>query len=258
MPVKALLARRAAASRVEVVDGGGRRIVAGRAGPVRRRLRRGRRATARARATTGGDARDERRAGAATACARRYPAPVEVLHGVSLAVRRGRAARGRRPVRLGQVDAAAHHGHARARRRGGVVRVAGHDVARAGATRELAALRAHRIGFVFQQFFLLDGMTRARQRRHRAALRGRAPRPSGASGRARRSTRVGLEHRLDARPGEALGRRAPARGDRPGAASAGRRSCSPTSRPGNLDSRSGAGIIGAAARAATPTARRSS
>jgi len=40
----------------------------------------------------------------------------------------------------------------------GAVRVAGHDVAAMGEA-ELAALRAHRIGFVFQQFFLLDGMT---------------------------------------------------------------------------------------------------
>ncbi len=40
----------------------------------------------------------------------------------------------------------------------GVVRVAGHD-AGALSDRELAALRAHRIGFVFQQFFLLEGMS---------------------------------------------------------------------------------------------------
>ena len=38
----------------------------------------------------------------------------------------------------------------------GVVRVAGHDTA-AMSDRDLAALRAHRIGFVFQQFFLLEG-----------------------------------------------------------------------------------------------------
>ncbi len=38
----------------------------------------------------------------------------------------------------------------------GTARVAGHDVA-ALSDRQLSALRARRIGFVFQQFFLLDG-----------------------------------------------------------------------------------------------------
>ena len=41
---------------------------------------------------------------------------------------------------------------------GGTVRVAGQDTAVLGE-RALAALRAREIGFVFQQFFLLDGMT---------------------------------------------------------------------------------------------------
>jgi putative ABC transport system ATP-binding protein len=41
---------------------------------------------------------------------------------------------------------------------GGSVLVDGHDAA-AMTDAELAALRARRIGFVFQQFFLLDGMT---------------------------------------------------------------------------------------------------
>jgi putative ABC transport system ATP-binding protein len=40
----------------------------------------------------------------------------------------------------------------------GTVRVAGRDVARM-SDRDLAALRSSRIGFVFQQFFLLDGMS---------------------------------------------------------------------------------------------------
>jgi putative ABC transport system ATP-binding protein len=39
----------------------------------------------------------------------------------------------------------------------GEVRVAGYDAARAG-DRQLAALRAREIGFVFQQFFLIEGM----------------------------------------------------------------------------------------------------
>ena len=43
-----------------------------------------------------------------------YPGPVDVLRGVSLTVREGELVGGRRAVRLGQVDAAAHHGDARA------------------------------------------------------------------------------------------------------------------------------------------------
>ena len=40
----------------------------------------------------------------------------------------------------------------------GVVRVAGHDVSQM-TDRELSGLRAWRLGFVFQQFFLLDGLS---------------------------------------------------------------------------------------------------
>ena len=73
---------------------------------------------------------------------------------------------------------------------GGSVRVAGEDTAALGE-RALAALRARSIGFVFQQFFLLDGHERARQRRDWAALHGRGARPSGARRRARRWARSG-------------------------------------------------------------------
>jgi putative ABC transport system ATP-binding protein len=40
----------------------------------------------------------------------------------------------------------------------GTVRIDGHDVA-AMTDRQLSALRAHRIGFVFQQFFLAPGVS---------------------------------------------------------------------------------------------------
>ena len=57
----------------------------------------------------------------------------------------------------------------------GTVRVTGLDAARM-TDRQLSALRAARIGFVFQQFFLAEHQTVAGQRGRRAALRGSAAR----------------------------------------------------------------------------------
>ena len=86
-----------------------------------------------------------------------YPGPVEVLHDVSLAVSEGELVAVVGPSGSGK-STLLHIVGTLERASGGSVRVAGHDVA-ALAERELAALRARRIGFVFQQFFLLDGMT---------------------------------------------------------------------------------------------------
>ena len=88
-----------------------------------------------------------------------YPGnpPVYALDGVSLRVDHGELAGDRRAVRIRQVDAAAHHRHARpAHLRSGQHRR--RSTCRASATVNSRPCGRSRIGFVFQQFFLLDGV----------------------------------------------------------------------------------------------------
>jgi putative ABC transport system ATP-binding protein len=86
-----------------------------------------------------------------------YPGGVEALRGVSLAVAKGELVAIVGPSGSGK-STLLHVMGTLERPSDGVVRVDGHDTA-AMSDPELAALRAHRIGFVFQQFFLLDGMS---------------------------------------------------------------------------------------------------
>ena len=86
----------------------------------------------------------------------------------------------------------------------GTVKITGLDVADL-SDRQLAALRAGRVGFVFQQFFLAEHATAARQRGRRAALR-RRPRSSSAAAKpADALAAVGLGDRLHARPTQLSG-----------------------------------------------------
>jgi putative ABC transport system ATP-binding protein len=122
----------------------------------------------------------------------------------------------------------------------GTIEVDGFDVAEL-SDRELSALRSRRIGFVFQQFFLLDGMSALENVAGGLLYTGMpaARRRELAGGTLQR---VGLGHRLDHHPATLSG------GERQRVAIARALVARPAivfadEPTGNLDSRAGAGLL---------------